>query len=55
MLVIGEWSMKIVSPKLSRYLENIVLDEGVVKNDLVDIEVVNHEIEFDIEDIEKSR
>ena len=25
--------MKIVSPKLSRYLENIVLDEGVVENE----------------------
>lgn len=44
--------MKIVKPKLSKYIEELVLYEESTYNDLVDIFVTDQEIDFKIEGIE---
>ena len=44
--------MKIVSPKISKYIKNVKLDEGMVREDLFDVENTYQEIDFMIENIE---
>ena len=44
--------MKIIKPKISKYLKDLALDASIVKNDVVDIEVIGQEIDFEIEGIE---
>ena len=44
--------MKLVKPKLSKYLDEIKLSREVVNDDLVDLMATNQEIDFEIEGIE---
>lgn len=44
--------MKIVSPKISKYLEEVKLDSAMINNDLVDIKITDQDIDFKIENIE---
>lgn len=44
--------MKIVKPKLCKYINNLKLDSNMVKDDLFDVESTYQEINFMIENIE---
>lgn len=44
--------MKIVNPKIGKYIKNVKLDEGMVREDLFDVENTYQEIDFMIENIE---
>ena len=44
--------MKIVKPKISKYLDKVILNEDITMDDLIDIEVENQEIDFKIKERE---
>ena len=40
--------MKIVAPKISKYIEEVSITSEMVQNDLVDLKICNQEVNFKI-------